>query len=99
VREYSYLTIHGQVKNISSEKLEGVWVVVEFYDANGTLVTSHDGVIEYSPIMPGQTSPFTVMERDNPLIKNFEVHFKHTFGGLIPHKDSRPDPSPPKKKK
>jgi len=51
-------------------------------------VTSEDAVLEYDPRMPGQTSPFKIMIRDNPLIKTFRVNFKHIFGSTIPFKDS-----------
>lgn len=98
-REYSYLTINGQVKNISNEKLDGVWAVAEFYDSNSALVTSEDGVIEYNPLMPGQTSPFKIMQRDNPAIKTFKVKFKYLFGGAIPYKDSTTQSPPTADKK
>ena len=87
-RGYSYLTVNGQVRNISGKKMEGVWAVVEFYDNQGSMITSEDGIIEYNPLMPGQTSPFKVMQRDNPLISTFKVNFKYTFGTPIAHKDS-----------
>ena len=98
-REYSFLIVNGQVKNISGNKMEGVWAVVEFYDSQGRLVTSEDGVIEYNPLMPEQTSPFKVMQRDNPLISTFKVKFKYTFGTPISYKDSTPPNETPAKRK
>lgn len=100
-REYSFLIVEGQVRNKSSQKLEGIMAVVETYDSTGQLVTSQDSMIEYLPLMPGQTSPFKVMIRDNPAIQNFKVGFKEILGGLVPYTDLSPQkqPAPSKKKK
>jgi hypothetical protein len=98
-RGYSFITIHGEVKNISSEKMEDVAAIVEFRDKSGTLIKSDEGIIEYNPIMPGQTSPFTVMSSDNPLMTNYHVAFKHIFGDSIPFKDSVKPPATGNKRK
>jgi hypothetical protein len=97
-REYDFMTVHGLVKNISSEKLENVEAVVEFYEADGSFVKSEDSLIKYNPILPGQTSPFEVGSSDNPAIKRFKVTFKDLMGGTIPSIDSSP-PEQPKGKK
>lgn len=98
-RSYDYLIVEGQVRNISGEKLQGVMAVAECYDGGGNLVTSEDAVLEYDPIMPGQTSPFKVMVRDNPLIKTFRVNFKHIFGETIQYKDSTSTETPKSRNK
>lgn len=72
--------------------------VVECYGSDGSMITSEDGLLEYSPVMPGQTSPFRVMIRDNPLIETFKVNLKEMFGGTIPIKDSTPAQTPKSKK-
>lgn len=95
----SHVRVNGEVRNISSDKLHGVFVVVEFRDSNGTLITSSDAVIEYPDLMPGQTSPFTVMESFNPLMANYDVKFKHVFGEIIPHVDRVPPQPTPKGRK
>jgi hypothetical protein len=68
-RSSSYITVHGQVKNISGEGLENVQAVIEYYDTSGNFVTSDSALIDYNPILAGQTSPFSVTTRDNPTIK------------------------------
>jgi len=93
------LKITGQVKNISGEKLETVNVVVDSYGANGELISSETSFLEYNPLMPGQTSPFTAIVQENPLIKNYKINFKHFAGEQIPHTDSRPKESPKETKK
>lgn len=84
-REYDYIIVEGQVKNISSEKLENVEAVVEYYDENDNFIKEDSALIEYNPILPGQTSSFKVMGTDNPEIKRYAVSFKDLMGGKINH--------------
>jgi hypothetical protein len=85
-KEYGYFTIKGQVKNISGASMKDVQVVGSIYTSDGTFVTSSDALIEYNPILPGQTSPFTTMSTDNPEATKCQVEFKEFFGGTIPTK-------------
>lgn len=94
-----YVTVTGEVANISNEKLERVWVVITHYGANGDLITSDDAILDYDPLMPGQTSPFKAMVRRNPLMKTYKIGFKHTFGETIDFIDARTIKTPPPKKK
>lgn len=86
---YGYHTIEGEVKNISSNKLENVMVVVSWYTKDRTLITTDTAMIEYQPVMPGQTSPYKTMSRSNPAMHHFTVAFKQMFGGTLHTKDSR----------
>lgn len=88
-REYDFITIEGQVKNISLVSLDAIEAVVQFYDGNGKFVKSDSALIDYNPILAGQTSPFSVITTDNPEIKRYSVIFKYLFGGTLPTKDSR----------
>jgi len=81
--EFGYVHVVGQVKNISDEPLKNVEALATFYASDDTLVTSDSSLIEYSPILPGQTSPFNVMERTNPAIKKVGIEFKTLFGRTI----------------
>ena len=86
--ESGYAIAEGQVKNISSQSLRNVAAVVTFNDADGGFITSDDAVIDYNPILPGQTSPFKVMARANPAMKRALVEFKHLMGGSIPFQNA-----------
>ncbi|MBK9526998.1 MAG: hypothetical protein IPO41_01435 [Acidobacteria bacterium] len=97
--EYSFVTVEGQVQNISGASLEAVQAVVTHYDGNGSFVTSDSALIEYNPLLPGQTSPYKVLTRHNPAMKTFNVEFKHILGGEIYSIDASPDQKPPQKKK
>ena len=77
------------MKNISDGPLRGVEVVASWYDKNGNFITSDSAVIEYSPIMPGQKSPFKTISRANPLMQRYTVSFKQLFGGELQWRDDR----------
>ena len=80
---YGYAQATGQVKNTSGESLRNVQAVVSFYDRNDTFITSADALIDYNPILPGQSSPFKVMERYNPAMHSARLEFKYFGGGGI----------------
>ena len=81
--EYGYAILEGQVTNISLQPLTNVAAVASFYDTNGGFITSSDALIDYNPILPGQTSPFKVMATQNPAMKKARVEFKELLGGTI----------------
>ncbi|MCK4427347.1 MAG: FxLYD domain-containing protein [candidate division Zixibacteria bacterium] len=82
-KEGSFVVAEGLVKNISEEKLENVVAVFSVYDANGEFITSDNALIEYDPLLSGQTSPFKVMVKYNPAIEKGEIGFKHLLGEPI----------------
>lgn len=84
-RDYDYLTVSGEVKNISNGSMKDVEAIASFYDKDGNFITSSDALIDYNPILPGQTSPFKVMQTYNPAITNWKVTFKYLIGGEIPY--------------
>jgi hypothetical protein len=93
-----YFRVIGEIQNTSTEKIDGVFAVVTAYDKDGELVGTQDAIINYSPIMPNQTSPFTVIMRQNPLIDNYRINFRKSFGGTIDYTDARPPKTTPKPK-
>jgi len=84
-REYDYITVQGQVKNISKENLEDIEVVVEFFDESDNFIKKDSALIEYNPILSEQTSPFEVISTDNPEIERYRISFKELMGGKINH--------------
>lgn len=82
-REYGFFKVTGQVKNISGQSMESVQAVGTLYTDNGTFVKSDTALIEYNPVLPGQTSPFEVITTDNPAAKKCQVEFKRFWGGTI----------------
>jgi hypothetical protein len=83
------MMVEGQVQNISNSPMKNVEAVANWYSNDGTFVSSDDALIQYDPILPGQTSPFRVMTRANPEMKKFTVDFKRFAGGTIDTIDRR----------
>lgn len=84
--EYGYTTLVGEVVNITPLKLKGVMAVASHYTRAQELITTDDSLIDYQPILPGQTSPFKVMTTYNPAMASCSVNFKLMSGGAIPWK-------------
>lgn len=81
--EHGFVEITGLVRNISGEPLENVQAIGEFFTEDETFVKSAEALVEYDPILPGQSSPFRVMTTTNPAIRKSRVTFKNLFGGTI----------------
>jgi hypothetical protein len=93
--EHSYAIVQGRVTNISSENLRNVSAQISFFTKEGDFITSEDALVEFNPLLPGQTSPFKVMARWNPAMNRAQITFKTLFGGTLPWRDKeKPTPRP-----
>jgi len=90
-REYGYITLEGEVRNISGLSINEIVAVAKAYTEDGTFVKSDDALIDYQPLLAGQASPFKVIMSDNPAIKSMRVEFKKFWGGTISTKYIDPD--------
>ncbi|MER8546469.1 FxLYD domain-containing protein [Mesorhizobium sp. M1169] len=81
--EYGFAKVTGEVTNRSSEPIESLMVIGIFRTSNDEFVKSAEAMVDYQPLMPGQTSPFPAMTTDNPIMRNCNVAFKTMFGGLV----------------
>lgn len=88
--EYDYYFITGEVKNVTNRSLENVAAVGSVYSKDEQFISSDETLIKYSPILAGQTSPFQVMLRYNPEMKDCKLSFKYLFGGTI-NSEKSPD--------
>lgn len=79
----------GFVKNVASQALEDIEVVVTWVDEQGTPYSSDDALIDYNPLLPGQESPWTTIGTYNPALTRFRVQFKELLGGTILTRDER----------
>jgi hypothetical protein len=86
-QEHGYSTAEGRVKNISDKPLHNIQVVAEHFAKDGTFITSDSALIEYNPIMPGQTSPFKALTPYNPLMAKCNVSFKTLSGSFVGTKE------------
>lgn len=81
--EYGYAIVEGQVKNASARTLRNVQAVAVFTASDDSFITSDSTLIEYNPILPGQTSPFKVMVSFNPRMDSARLDFKTLSGGSL----------------
>ncbi len=70
--------------NVTDRKIENCQAVVQFHTESGDFITSDTALIEFNPLLPGQTSPWKVMTRHNPAMNQARVSFKVLFGGSVP---------------
>lgn len=85
--EHGYSKVTGRVKNISDQPLENVTAVGEFFTSDNTFVKSSEALIDYNPILAGQSSPFEVLTTHNPAISTCNISFKKLMGGTIETKE------------
>jgi len=58
-----------------------------WFTENGQLVTSDTALIEYRPVLLGQTSSFKAINTLNPEMTNGTLSFKGFFGGTLPTRE------------
>ena len=83
---HGYAKVHGLVKNISSSAIKNLVAVAIFLDEDGTFIKSDEALIEYRPLLPGQSSPFKILSSWNPAMFTCRLSFKHFFGSQINYK-------------
>ena len=88
-QEHGHMITQGEVKNISNSPIKNVVAVGMLRQKDNTLVKSDDALIEYNPILAGQTSPFKVISTHNPAITNCNISFKTLFGTKLNYKNSQ----------
>lgn len=81
--EFGFVTVSGTVTNATQAPLRSVMAVASHYSSDGTFIRSDSALVEYDPLMPGQTSPYKVMSRYNPMMISCRVEFKLMFGGRL----------------
>jgi len=84
-----YHYVEGQVRNISNQSLKNVTAVATWFDKDRNFIKSDDALIDYNPILRGQTSPFKTISSGNPAMARFRVEFKILLGGTLRVDDQR----------
>jgi len=79
--------IRGEVKNVSNRPIKNLMAVATFRTGAGGFVKSDDALVEYNPLLPGQTSPFKVGTTHNPASEKCRLSFKTMFGGEVKYDD------------
>jgi hypothetical protein len=92
-QDNKYAVVEGYVKNISDKSLGSVQVVVWFEDEDGRIISSQHSLIEYNPILPGQTSPFFLITDFNPRMKTATIDFRGFSGETLPWRNAQEETS------
>jgi hypothetical protein len=85
----SYVTVEGEVRNLSGSRLDKLLVIVTWRGADGTHITSTKVLVEYDPVLPGQATPFKAIAKRNPVMDRFDVEFMEIGGPILPTKSRR----------
>jgi len=88
--EYGFAYLRGEVHNVSNTSLENVMAVASWYTDDGTFITSHEAMIAFNPILPGQSSPFETIGTLNPAMARCKLAFKTLFGGQLSYRIVNP---------
>jgi len=85
-QENGFVSVSGEVKNISDAPLQNVVAVATFKTKDAVFVKVAEAIVKYNPILPGQTTPFEALDTDNPAIESCEIGFKKLMGGTLDYK-------------
>jgi len=89
-REGTTLKISGLVRNPSaSSPVSGVTAVIVGFDQKGEFVASARAPIEFTPLAPGDESPFVVAVPNVPNVAKYRVSFRTADGAVVRHVDMR----------
>jgi NADH dehydrogenase/NADH:ubiquinone oxidoreductase subunit G len=80
---HSYVIAEGQVKNLTTSSLDNVMAVITYRTKDDTFITSDSALIEYTPLLAGQTSPFKVITPYNPEMSTASLEFAEFSGGKL----------------
>jgi hypothetical protein len=80
-----WVTAEGRIRNLKQQPLKNIQAVISYFDDKKNFITADSALIEYNPLMPGQTSPFKVLTNLNPLMHSAQIEFSYLGGGTIPH--------------
>lgn len=83
----NYMYAEGQVKNVSGDSIRSVTAVVSWFTQSDDFITSDSALVEFRPLLNGQTSPFKIITSRNPAMKRFRIDFK--AGGRMLSVDDR----------
>lgn len=82
----SYVRAEGRVTNNTSKTLRNMQALVEYETSSGQFITSDYSTIELRDLLPGQSSPFSVLTSYNPAMSQASLRFREFFGPIVPTK-------------
>jgi len=79
----------GRLKNISSENLFDVWVLIQLFDDLDELITFEEVPLLINPLPPGDSSPFRIIFEGDLPVRKATIGFKNVSGQPLPALDRR----------
>lgn len=70
----------GRVKNLSQERLEDIWAMVQVFEEGNELLTYEEIPLPINPLLPNQLSPFKALLEGSLSIQRISLLFKNTRG-------------------
>jgi hypothetical protein len=83
-RDYGYLVLAGEARNVARRDLPQLEAVVELFDEDGRLVDVESGMVKMGTIPAGDEAPFEVQAKDNPRITSYRIRYRSVTGATIP---------------
>lgn len=90
--EHGYMHTVGQVRNTSGRSLENVMVIGQYFANSGDFIKKADALIDFNPLLSGQTSSFEALTTHNPEIKKCNLTFKQMGRGELTTTTNRTEP-------
>lgn len=79
-----YVEAEGRVTNNTTSILRSMQAMVEYETASGQFITSDCSTIDLRDLLPGQSSPFSVLTDYNPAMARARLRFREFFGATVP---------------
>ncbi len=80
----SYVKAEGRVTNNTTQTLRNMQALVEYETSSGQFITSDFSTIDLRDLLPGQSSPFSVMTNYNPAMSRASLRFREFYGSTVP---------------
>jgi hypothetical protein len=71
------------VQNVSGQAMASLKAVVVFYGAEDTQLYTESGSVQFSPLLAGQRSSWSVDARYDPASTRWSVEFHDTGGAVL----------------
>lgn len=81
--QYGYAIAEGKVTNRSGETLRNIEAVIEIQTSSGQFITSSSSLLDYTDLLPGQSSPFKIYASYNPAMARASLSFRELLGGRV----------------
>jgi len=82
-------SVTGRVRNISTETLHDVWVLIQLFGSQGDFLTFEEVPLPINPLPPHSSSPFKAIFEGSLTVKGVAIVFKNSGGKPLPSTDHR----------